>query len=80
MATPSAQRSAVYLLRGKDPVRAYHLDTQNPARLLVADAVDLKPEDIVFVGEQPINTFTRVLATILPTRIFARDVQNNNLP
>lgn len=80
MAIPTAQRSAIYLLRGRNPVKAYHLDAQNPARILVADAVELRPDDIVFVGEQPINTFNRVLATIFPLRILARDYQNDNLP
>lgn len=78
--TSSAQRSAVYLLRGNNPVRAYHLDARNPARILVADAVELRPNDIIFVGEQPINTFNRVLSTIFPLRVLSRDTQNGNLP
>jgi polysaccharide export outer membrane protein len=78
--TSSAQRSAVYLLRGSNPVRAYHLDARNPARILVADAVELRPNDIIFVGEQPINTFNRVLSTIFPLRVLSRDTQNGNLP
>lgn len=77
---PSAQRSAVYLLRGRSPIKAYHLDAQNPSRILVADAVEMRPNDIVYVAEQPINTFNRVLETILPLRIFSRDVKNDNLP
>ena len=77
---PSAQRSAVYLLRGRSPIKAYHLDAQDPSRILVADAVEMRPNDIVYVAEQPINTFNRVLDTILPLRIFSRDVKNDNLP
>ena len=77
---PSAQRSAVYLLRGRSPVKAYHLDAQNPARILVADKLEMRPDDIVYVAEQPINTFNRVLETILPFRIFSRDTKNGNLP
>jgi polysaccharide export outer membrane protein len=80
MAVATAQRSAVYLLRGNNPLRAYHLDAQNPARILVADAVELRPNDIVFVGEQPITTFNRVLSTIFPLRIFSRDIKDNNIP
>ena len=80
MAVGKAQRSGVYLLRGENPLKAYHLDAQNPARILVADTVELRPNDIVFVGEQPISTFNRVLATILPLRIFLRDIQNDNIP
>ena len=80
MAVETAQRSAVYLLRGQNPIKAYHLDAQNPARILVADFVELRPNDIVFVGEQPISTFNRVLSTILPLRLFSRDVKDKNLP
>lgn len=76
----TAQRSAVYLLRGHNPVKAYHLDTQNPARIFVADTLEMRPDDIVYVAEQPINTFNRVLETILPLRIFSRDARDNNLP
>ena len=62
----SAQRSAVYLLRGRNPVNAYHLDAQNPLRLLVADAVELRPDDIVYVSEQPIGTLNRTIETLGP--------------
>lgn len=77
---PSAQRSAVYLLRGHSPVKAYHLDVQNPTRILVAGALEMRPDDIVYVAEQPINTFNRVLETILPFRLFSRDTSKGNLP
>lgn len=76
LATPTAQRSAVYLLRGDDPVTAYHLDAQNPARVLVAEALELRPADIVFVAEQPIITFNRTLATVTPLRILLRDIRD----
>lgn len=62
----SAQRSAVYLLRGRNPVNAYHLDAQNPVRLLVADALELRPDDIVYVSEQPIGTLNRTIETLVP--------------
>ena len=80
LATSTAQRSAVYLLRGQDPVQAYHLDAQNPIRVLVADEVELRPNDIVFVAEQPISTFNRTLASITPLRILLRDIKNDDLP
>lgn len=76
----SAQRSAVYLLRGRNPVQAYHLDAQNPLRVLVANEVELRPNDIVFVSEQPISTFNRTLANIVPLRILLRDIKNSDIP
>lgn len=80
LAKSTAQRSAVYLLRGRQPVNAYHLDAQNPLRVMVADAVELRPNDIVFVAEQPITTFNRTLATLVPLRTILRDTLNDDLP
>ena len=80
LAIASAQRSAVYLLRGRNPVQAYHLDAQNPVSVLVANEVELRPNDIVFVSEQPISTFNRTLASIVPLRILLRDIKNSDIP
>ena len=80
LAIASAQRSAVFLLRGRNPVQAYHLDAQNPIRVLVANEVELRPNDIVFVSEQPISTFNRTLANIVPLRILLRDIKNSDIP
>ena len=76
----SAKRSEIYLLRGSKPVVAYHLDAQSPTRLIVADAMELRPNDILYVAEQPIISFNRALATVLPLRILLRDIQDENIP
>ena len=75
-----AKRSEVYLLRGKNPSVAYHLDTQNVSRILVAAKTELRPNDIVYVADRPIISFSRTLSEILPLRVLLRDVQNNNIP
>jgi protein involved in polysaccharide export with SLBB domain len=75
-----AKRSEVYLLRGKNPSIAYHLDAQNVSRILVAAKTELRPNDIVYVADRPIISFSRTLAEILPLRILLRDIQNNNIP
>ena len=80
LSSKSAKRSEVYLLRGYDPVIAYHLDTLNPSRLIVAEAMELRPNDILFVSEQPINSFNRTLQTVLPLRILLRDINDDNIP
>ena len=80
LSTASANRSEVYLLRGSNPVVAYHLDAQSPTRLIVADAMELRPNDILYVAEQPIISFNRTLATIVPLRILVRDIQDENIP
>ena len=80
LAADTAKRSQVYLLRGKDSIVAYHLDAQSPTRLIVAEAMELRPNDILYVAEQPIMSFNRTLATILPLRILLRDIQDDNIP
>ena len=80
LSSSSAKRSEVYLLRGTDPVIAFHLDAQSPTRLIVADAMELRPNDILFVAEKPIISFNRTLTTILPLRILLRDIQDENIP
>ena len=80
LSSSGAKRSEVYLLRGNDPVVAYHLDAQSPTRLIVADAMELRPNDILYVAEQPIVSFNRTLATIVPLRILLRDIQDDNIP
>ena len=80
LSSSSAKRSEVYLLRGSNPVFAYHLDAQSPTRLIVADAMELRPNDILYVAEQPIISFNRTLSTIVPLRILLRDIQDENIP
>jgi len=75
-----AKRSEVYLLRGKNPSIAYHLDAQNVSRILVAAKAELRPNDIVYVAERPIISFSRTLSEINPLRSLLRDIQNNNIP
>lgn len=80
LSASTAKRSEVYLLRGSNPVVAYHLDAQSPTRLIVADSMELRPNDILYVAEQPIMSFNRTLATILPLRILLRDIKDENVP
>ncbi|MDC0334468.1 hypothetical protein OAN23_03470 [Amylibacter sp.] len=75
-----AKRSGVYLLRGVNPTTAYHLDAQNVSRILVASATEVRPNDIIFVAERPIISFSRLLSELTPLRILLRDIQNNNIP
>ncbi|MDB4145263.1 hypothetical protein N9736_01200 [Amylibacter sp.] len=75
-----AKRSEVYLLRGRNPSVAYHLDAQNVSRILVAAQTELRPNDIVYVADRPIISFSRALAEINPLRILLRDLENGNIP
>ena len=75
-----AKRSEVYLLRGRNPSVAYHLDAQNVSRILVAAQTELRPNDIVYVADRPIISFSRTLTELNPLRILLRDLQDGNIP
>ena len=53
---------------------------QSPTRLIVAEAMELRPNDILYVAEQPIISFNRTLTTIVPLRLLLRDIQDENIP
>ncbi len=80
LASPTAQRSEVYLLRGSNPVHAYMLDATNPTRLIVAAATELRPNDIIYVPEQPLASFARALVEVTPLRLLVRDINDGNVP
>lgn len=75
-----AQRSEVYLLRGSNPIEAFKLDATDPTRLVVAAAMELRPNDIIFVPEQPLSSLNRALLQITPLRLLLRDIEAGNLP
>ncbi|SMH42053.1 hypothetical protein [Maritimibacter sp. HL-12] len=80
LASPSAQRSEVYLLRGSNPVEAFKLDATDPTRIVVAAAMELRPNDIIFVPEQPLSSLNRTLQSIAPLRLLIRDLQAGAIP
>ena len=75
-----AKRSEVYLLRGQNPSVAYHLDAQNVSRILVAAKTELRPNDIVYVADRPIISFSRTLNELIPFRTLLSNIQSNNFP
>jgi polysaccharide export outer membrane protein len=74
-----ARRSEIYLLRGRSPSIAYHLDAQNVSRILVAAKTELRPNDIVFVADRPIISFARTLGELSPLQILIRDIRRDTL-
>jgi len=71
-----ADYGEVYVLRtDPDPQRAgaltaYHLDAENAANFAVATQLQMRPNDVVFVAEQPVTSWNRVLSQILPQLFF----------
>ncbi|MEM1382253.1 MAG: polysaccharide biosynthesis/export family protein [Pseudomonadota bacterium] len=67
-----ADYAEIYVLRAAtDPaqaggVTAYRLDAENAVNLTVATQFQIRPNDIVFVAEQPVTSWNRTLSQILP--------------
>ncbi|MFC3119468.1 polysaccharide biosynthesis/export family protein [Jhaorihella thermophila] len=63
----------IYLLRGSnDPaefgaITAWQLDASNVANLVLATRMELRPSDIIFVAEQPVTSWNRVLTQLTPS-------------
>ena len=62
----------IYLLRlnpkgSLRPVTAFHVDGSDPINLLIATRLELRPNDVIFVAEQPITVWSRVLSRVLPS-------------
>lgn len=68
----TADYGAIYVLRPATApeqyggLTAYHLDAENAVNLAVATQFEIRPNDIVFVAEQPVTSWNRVLSQILP--------------
>lgn len=67
--------SQIYLMRAQESsaylsaVTAYRLDGSNAANLVLATRMELRPGDVIFVAEQPVTRWNRVLDQITPSII-----------
>lgn len=65
--------SQIYVLRAStDPrefgaVTAWHLDASNAANFVLATRLELRPDDVIFVAEQPVTRWNRVVQQIVPS-------------
>jgi protein involved in polysaccharide export with SLBB domain len=75
-----AKRSEIYLLRGRNPAVAYHLDARDVSRILVAAKIELRPNDIIYTADRPIISFRRALEEIEPLRILLRNIESGDYP
>ena len=72
--TNTGDPSQIYVLRGAargDQVTAYHLDARNVVNLVRATKLQMRPNDIIFVAEQPVTRWNRVVQQIVPSLITA---------
>ena len=75
LAVKTADPRHVYVLRGSDDpmefdaITAWQLNTRNAAALALATRFELRPNDIIFVAEQPVTKWNRVINQITPSLI-----------
>lgn len=68
----TADFGEIYVLRSaQDPatpgaLTAFHLDADNAVNLALAARFEMRPNDVVFVAEQPITSWNRALSQALP--------------
>lgn len=69
----TADYAEIYVLRAETaPERAggltaFHLDAENAVNLPLAAQFELRPNDVIFVAEQPVTSWNRVISQILPS-------------
>ena len=69
-ATKSGNPAEIYVLRAapeSETVTAYHLDTKNAANIVMATRLQMRPNDVIFIEEQPITKWGRSLQQLLPS-------------
>ncbi|RKF12448.1 sugar transporter [Roseovarius spongiae] len=71
----TANPSQLYVMRGSpepgrpDLVTAWHLNGSNASNMILATRMQLRPNDVVFIAEQPITRWNRVLNQFVPSLI-----------
>ena len=75
--TMTGNPSSIYVLRpSADPVAfgtvtAWHLNARNMVNMTLATKFEMRPNDIVFVEEQPIAKWNRVVQQIVPSLLIS---------
>jgi polysaccharide export outer membrane protein len=70
--TETGNPSQIYVLRlGNDPSQdsfvAWHLDVRNAVNLTLATRFEMRPDDVIFIEEQPITRWNRAFQQFFPT-------------
>ncbi|MCC5974672.1 MAG: polysaccharide biosynthesis/export family protein [Rubellimicrobium sp.] len=73
--TTTGNPAQIYVLRASTnpaefgAVTAWHLDARNPATITLATRFLLRPDDVIFIEEQPITRWNRALQQFFPILI-----------
>jgi polysaccharide export outer membrane protein len=81
--TEKANPSQIYVLRGSPnpadfgAVTAWHLNARNAGNVVLATRFELRPNDVIFVAEQPITRWNRVIAQFVPSLLTSAAAASN---
>lgn len=73
--TRTGNPSQIYVLRGSGTstettsVTAWHLDASNAVNIIHATRMELRPNDVIFIAEQPVTKWNRVLTQLGPSLV-----------
>ncbi|MBX5462342.1 MAG: polysaccharide biosynthesis/export family protein [Steroidobacteraceae bacterium] len=78
----TADPEQVYVIRrnGIAPASVFHLDASSADALLLADAFELQPRDIVFVGTAGVTRWNRVVSQVLPSALLLESSRDAGRP
>lgn len=68
-----ANPSQLYVLRGSpepgkpDLVTAWHLNGSDASNMILATRMEMRPNDVIFIAEQPITRWNRVVQQLVPS-------------
>lgn len=74
VAVSTGNPGQIYVLRSTSevgPVTAWHLDGSNVVNMVLATRFELRPNDVVFVAEQPVTRWNRVVQQLVPSLIIS---------
>jgi polysaccharide export outer membrane protein len=71
--TATGDASQIYVLRSgnAEDLTAYHLNARNVVNMTLATKFEMRPNDIIFVQEQPITMWSRALQQAFPALVGA---------
>ena len=74
VAVATGNPAQIYVIRSKDeesPVIAWQLDGSNVVNMVLATRFELRPNDVVFVAEQPVTRWNRIIRQLTPSLIMS---------
>jgi polysaccharide export outer membrane protein len=83
IAAATGDVSQIYVLRVSKvqdlpaEITAWHLDASNAANFVYAASFELRPEDIIFVAEQPVTRWDRTMSQLVPNFYSASSTVGN---